>query len=193
MRRAVILHGTDGSPNELEWQGWLKYLLEEGGYEVYFPKLPHSHTPNLKVYNKFLLDSGWDFSDNVLVGHSSGATTLLYLLQQEWFPSVRAIILVGVFLNERLLIAAPWYVPGQFDDLFVEEFDIAKIKQKSDKFYFVHGDDDPYCDYIEAKELCKKLDGKFITASGAGHLGRAANIAELPELAKCLKIDEILN
>ncbi|MCA9335677.1 alpha/beta hydrolase [Candidatus Saccharibacteria bacterium] len=192
-RRAALLHGTDGGPNELRWQGWLARQFQESGYDVYFPQLPDSHTPNLKTYDQFLKNSGWDFSDSVLIGHSSGATTTLHLLQQDWFPHVRAVVLVGTFLNERLLSAASWYGQGQFDDLFVEEFDVINIKSKADAFYFVHGDNDPYCDYDEAKVLCAKLGGLFITMPGGGHIAKTANIAQLPGLVKRLKADEILN
>lgn len=192
-KRAVILHGTSGSLTELRWQAWLKRQLEQSGYDVYFPQLPDCDAPNLKTYDRFLKNSGWDFSDNVLIGHSSGATTVLHLLQRDWFPRVRAIVLVGTFLNERLLNAASWYVPGQFDNLFVEKFDTEKIKSKADAFYFVHGDNDPYCDYNEAKKLCDELGGQFITIRGAGHIARTANIAKLPGLAECLRADGILN
>ena len=105
---------------------------------------------------------------------------------------MRATILVGTFLNERLVKAAEWYEPGQFDALFVDELDVETIKQKSDRFYFVHGDNDPYCDYGEAKELCTMLDGIFITMKGAGHIGSSANILELPELVVELQRDNVL-
>lgn len=192
MKRAVILHGTDGSPTELTWQGWLVEQFERSGYEVFFPQLPECHTPNLAVYDRFLRDSGWDFTDNVVIGHSSGATTLLHLLQQEWFPHIKAAVLIGTFLNERLLNAASWYEPGQFDNLFVETVDPETIKQHADAFYFVHGDNDPYCDYDEARALSAKLDGTFITMPGAGHIAKSANVLELPELITILKNDGIL-
>ena len=182
MKRAVILHGTDGSPTELPWQAWLKKRLEAGGYEVFFPQLPYCHTPSLAVYDAFLRESEWDFSNNIIIGHSSGATALLHLLQQNWFPHVRAAVFVGVFLNERLLNAASWYEPGQFDDLFVETFDVQTIERRADQFYFVHGDNDPYCDYNEAKNLCRELSGTFLTLKGAGHIAKSSGIAKLPIL-----------
>ncbi len=192
-RRAVLLHGTDESPTELTWQTWLSDQFDASGYSVCFPQLPECHTPSLKLYDTFLLDSGWDFANNVLVGHSSGATAVLHLLQQDRFPHARAVILVGTFLNERLLNAAEWYVPGQFDNLFVETIEAEKIKHKSDRYYFVHGDDDPYCDYNEAKELCGDLGGTFIPMSGAGHIAKSANITALPDVASLLKRDGILD
>lgn len=192
MKRAVILHGTDGSPIELAWQAWLKAQLEASEYEVYFPQLPGCHKPNLKKYDMFLRNSAWNFSGNIIIGHSSGATTLLHLLQQDWFPRIRAAVLVGTFLNEKLLHQASWYKPGQFDDLFVEDFDVAKIQQKAEQFYFVHGDNDPYCDYDEAKSLCEELHGIFLTVHGGGHIASSAAIEKLPILTDRLQVDGLL-
>lgn len=189
MKRAVILHGTDGSPTELSWQRWMENELKASGYEVYFPQLPECHTPDLELYDQFLQRSGWDFSDNLIIGHSSGATTLLHLLQQNWFPKINTAVLVGTFLNERLLDDVVWYEPGQFNQLFGETFDPKVIKQNAERFYFVHGDDDPYCDYNEAKELCASLGGTLLTISGGGHIAKSSGIIELPILMSELHQD----
>ena len=58
MKKAVLLHGTDGSPND-HWFPWLKKVLEENEYEVFAPTLPENHTPNRDVYEEFLKKSGW--------------------------------------------------------------------------------------------------------------------------------------
>lgn len=191
-KRAVILHGTSGSPTELPWQVWLKNQFELRGYDVYFPQLPDCDKPDLAKYDAFLKDSGWDFADNVVIGHSSGATTALHLLQQEWFPRVKAVALIGTFLDETLLGAASWYMPGQFDNLFVEEFVAEKIKTKANAFYFIHGNNDPYCDYDKAKRLCSKLDGVFLTLHDGGHIASSAGVSELPILTDRLRQDGYL-
>jgi predicted alpha/beta hydrolase family esterase len=170
----------------------LQRQLEQAGYEVYFPQLPGCHTPNLATYDAFLQQSGWDFSDNIVIGHSSGATTLLHLLAAGWFPKIKAAVLVGTFLNERLLRDVKWYEAGQFDKLFVETFDPQKIKQGAEAFYFVHGDNDPYCDYGEAKQLCKEVDGTFITIPGGRHISTSPKFEELPQLTEVLRRDGLL-
>ena len=192
MKRAVILHGTDGSPTQFAWQGWLKKQLVDSGYEVFFPLLPDNHVPDPLRYDRFLQESGWDFSDNVVIGHSSGTTALLHLLQQDWFPHIRAAVLVGTFLEEKYAKTASWYDPGQFDKLFVEDFQPERIRSGADKCYFVHGDDDPYCDYDLARQLCEQVDGTFITIPGGGHLASSSGIAELPQLVDALKSDSLL-
>lgn len=191
MKKAVLLHGTDGTPND-HWFPWLKKTLEQNGYEVYAPELPENHTPNWDTYENFLKESGWDFANNILVGHSSGTTTILNLLMSTWFPKVKASVLVGTFLNEKLLGGQDWYTPGQFDGLFVQEFDIMKIKSKCPAFIFVHGNDDFACSYDDAIDFCDKLQGEFITIKGGGHLSSSSGITELPKIIETLKEKQLL-
>lgn len=188
MKRAVLLHGTDGNPNFI-WFPWLKKQLEQTGYDVFVPFLPNNHTPDHRVYDKFLQESGWDFENNVIIGHSSGATTILNLLSADWLPHIRTAVLVGTFLNEKLTKSADWCEDGQFDNLFLPTYSPERIKDKADKFYFVHGDNDPYCDINDAKQLCNELGGKFITIKNGHHLGDGSGITELPQVTKALQDD----
>lgn len=189
--RALFLHGKDGNP-ENYWFPYLKDIFTDAGYEVFAPHLPNNHTPNAKVYEEFLKTQSWDYSDNVIVGHSSGATTALNLLQSDWMPKARAAVLAGVFLDESLVRHADWYEEGQFEDLFPDEFDVDLISSRCVKFYFVHGDDDPFCSYNRARDMCNKLGGQFITIPHGGHLGGASKIVELPSVAEKLTQDGIL-
>lgn len=189
MKKTVLLHGTDGSPKYC-WFPWLIELLENRGVDLFVPLLPENHTPNRFVYDEFLQESEWDFTDNVLIGHSSGATTVLNLLQSDWLPSIDTVVLVGAFLNEKLLHDVDWYEPGQFDNLFPETFDEQKIKGRAKKFYFIHGSDDLYCDINDAKEFCKKVGGVFIEVPEGKHL--SSNRTELPEIIPPLKESSVL-
>ena len=180
MKRAVLLHGTDGSPEDT-WFPWINGALKNKGYQVYKPLLPENHTPNKDVYDDFLKNSGWNFANNVIVGHSSGATTILNLLSSSWFPSLKTIVLVGAFLDTVNVVGADWYEDGQFDNLFLPE--------KVENVYFVHGDDDPYCSYQTAKNMCEKMDGKFITIHNGHHLGSTSGLTRLPGLYEQLVAD----
>jgi len=191
VKRAVILHGTDGHPSE-HWLPWLKKLLESSGYQVFAPELPGNHTPNKAVYEEFLRESGWDFKDNVVIGHSSGATTVLNLLSTKWFPDVSAVVLVAAFLNENLLKHIDRFEPGQFDGLQLGSFDTKLVKSKADKFYFFHGSDDPYCDIKDAQKLCDQLGGKFTIIQNGHHLGVASGFTQIPQLEEVLRQDHIL-
>jgi len=192
MKRAVLLHGTDGQPSD-QWFPWLKSQLEHDGFHVFAPILPENHTPDKDVYASFLKSSGWDFRNNIMVGHSSGATTVLNLLSEDWFPAIHTAILVGTFLNEKWTKNAAWYEPGQFKNLFKERYDYESIKQKSKHFYFVHGDDDPFCDIDDAKTVSEKLNGTFLTIKQGHHLGGSSGVTELPQLFSRLKSDKIFD
>ena len=191
MKKAALLHGTDGSPND-HWFPWLKSELEKKGYKVFAPTLPENHTPSRDVYEAFLKDSGWEFEENLLVGHSSGTTTILNLLMADWFPKVKASVMVGTFLNEKLTKTADWYESGQFDKLFVQDFDIQKLKSKCPELIFVHGDNDHACDYNDAKDFCQKLNGNFITIKNGGHLSGSSGITEIPELTEKLNEKDLI-
>jgi predicted alpha/beta hydrolase family esterase len=185
MKRAVILHGTSDSPSD-NWQPWIKKELESAGYEVFAPELPDNDTPNRETYDNFLRSSGWDFKDNLLIGHSSGATTVLNLLSSDWFPHVKTAVLIGTFLDESLLHDVDWYDEDMFKNLFpTTVFDAEKIKQKADHFYFIHGENDPLCDPEAARKLCEKLGGTFVLVPGAGHF--SSPTTELPEIITTLQ------
>lgn len=190
-KRSVILHGTDGDPSH-HWQPWLKAELESSGYSVFLPKLPENHTPNKKVYDDFLRSAGWDFSDNIVIGHSSGATEVLNLLMSDWLPHLKAVVFVGTFLNERLLDGKAWYTPGQFDKLFLPFYDPEVMKSKADAFYFVHGSNDRVCDINDAKKLSDSLGATFITIENGGHLTESSNSFSIPELIEALRRDKLV-
>lgn len=193
MRRAVFLHGTDGSTGD-HWFPWLKDEFESSGYDVFCPSLPVNHTPNRVLYSKFLKESDWNFEYNVLVGHSSGATTILNLLSEEWFPKQRAIVLIATFLNEHLTRSADWYEKGQFDDLFpANGFDLDRICPKAGQVFVVHSDDDSYCSYADAKEFCAQLNGRFVRIHDGHHLGTSSGVTTLPDLTAILHKNSILS
>lgn len=192
-KRAVILHGTDGRPSH-NWQPWARQIFTEAGYDVLQPELPGNHTPNQQIYNDFLFGQNWDFTDNVLIGHSSGATAILNLLMDSRCPQIKTAVLVGTFLEvTQEILDAGWYEQGQFDGLFpAEGFDWGVIKQKCPKFYFVHGSDDPVCPIELAQKAADTIGGKFIVIQSGGHLTRGTNTLNIPPLLEVLKSDNIL-
>lgn len=179
-KKAVILHGTDAGSDK-NWFPWLKAELESVGYKVWVPDLPNNHYPNAKVYNNFLHDSGWDFTDNLVIGHSSGAVSILNLLSDDRTPKIDTGILIGAWHTN----SEPWTPPSQFVNLFPKEgFDFKTIKSKSNQLIYMHGDDDPYCPLEQAKWLANQTKSKLIIVPKGHHLG--SRFSKLPELAKVL-------
>lgn len=195
MKKVTILHGTGNTPDG-NWFPWLRRELKTRGYEVFIPKLPDAATPNRHKYDMFLRDSGWDFTDNIVIGHSSGSTTILNLLQQDWFPRIKTAVFVGFFVNNDLIENNPpdWYKPGQFKDLFpTEGFDFNKVIQKSDQRFVIHSDNDPYCDPQLAIDTAKRIDAKIRIIPGGKHLSKnSGGYTELPELIDFLDANQAL-
>lgn len=182
MKRAVLLHGTDGSPGS-NWFPWLKQELVSRGYEVWVPDLPNNHTPNSKVYNDFLFGSKWDFTDNLVIGHSSGAVSVLNLLQDARCPHINTGVLVGAWarMDETDLDFE------QFKDLFPDQaFDFSLIKSKADNLLYIHGDNDPLCPIEQARWLAEQTSSDIVVVPNGGHLSEGFGFTELPVAIEAL-------
>lgn len=187
MKNALILHGTDGHSKE-NWFNWLKVELENKGWKVWVPDLPHAEKPNIDRYNDYLFaNKDWQFNEeSILVGHSSGAVAILGLLQT--LPDdvkVDTCYLVGAFRNDL-----KW---DALKDLFVKPFDYEKIKNKAKRFIFIHSDDDPYCPLEHAEFIAEKLDGKLIVKKGQKHFSVGSFGEEYREFPFLLKLIEEKN
>ncbi len=194
MKRAAILHGTDGHPSHA-WQPWLRAQFEKRGYTVLHPELPGNHRPNARTYNEFLFTQNWDFTDNILVGHSSGTTAILNLLADQRCPRVRAVVLVAAFLvNPTPAQAVTHGFEGdQFNALFpAHGFAWDTLRQKCGHVYFVHSRDDPYCPVEFAEDAARQLNGHMVYIANGGHLGGASGITELPTAIQRLQADGVL-
>jgi predicted alpha/beta hydrolase family esterase len=177
VKQALILHGTDATPDQ-NWFPWLKNQLEAQGYNVWAPLLPENHTPNRKTYGNFLLDGSHDLTDGIIIGHSSGAVEVLNLLMDPRMPHVKLAVMVSAWAGEK---PNGYDTNEQFENLFPPEgFDFKAMKQKADAILFMHGADDPYCPVERAQYLAKELDAPITVIPNGHHLG--AKFTELPEL-----------
>jgi predicted alpha/beta hydrolase family esterase len=181
MKKVVILHGT-GNNHTGNWFPWLKAELEKTDYQVWVPDLPDADKPNVERYTKFLLSQNWDFNDNVVIGHSSGAVEVLHLLEN--LPAkarVDAAIMVAVFTG-----SLGWEALSDLEGI---EFDLNKIKEKADKLIVIHSDDDPNCPIEGAREIADKLGAEMITMHGMKHfsIGTDPRFTKFPELLEIIK------
>lgn len=178
MKHAVILHGTDVAPDK-HWFPWLKSKFDAEGYDVWVPLLPNNHTPNRETYNDFLFGNDWDFTDNIIVGHSSGAVEILNMLMDVRAPKIKLGVMVGAWAGG--LPNGDWQEDGQFKDTFpTDGFDFAAIIQNADKLAFMHAADDNICPVEQAEYLANQL-GATITVTPTGR-HYTDNCIELPEL-----------
>lgn len=178
--KALVLHGTN-STSQNGWFSYIKAELQKLGFEVWIPDLPGAEEPNIERYNKFLLSQNWDFSDSLIIGHSSGAVEIMGLLQSlPQDTKINTAVLVGIFRGDL----------GRDDLKGVDiKFDYAKIKQKANKFIVVHSDNDPYCPLSGARWIAKQLDAEFILIPGGQHFSSHIDPAykQFPKLIEIIK------
>jgi predicted alpha/beta hydrolase family esterase len=182
--KALILHGTYGSPTE-NWFPWLRAELEKRGYEVAVPELP---TPENQSVDSWLgalrgqVKWGLD-KDTVLVGHSCGATFILSGILSKAESPVGATFLVSPFIHDL--------GDERFDKLNYtfthQQFDWNKIKQNAGKVTILYGDNDPYVPASEPREIADHLGVEPIIVSDGGHLNTEAGYNNFPKL-----LEEIL-
>jgi predicted alpha/beta hydrolase family esterase len=183
--KVVILHGTDASHSD-NWFPWLESELKKLGHEVWVPDLPGAERPNMKCYTEFLLGSDWDFSDNVIIGHSSGSVAILGLLTAlPEHTKINTGVLVGTF-TERLSEDPSWEM---LKELFDEPFDYEKVKARAKQFIVIHSDDDPYCPLDGAKVVADGLNASMKIFHGMGHFSKKLDtrFEKFPELLEILE------
>lgn len=183
MKRAVILHAMDQTSHG-HWYQWLKNTLESKGYEVWAPDLPHTDHPDTAEMTQFLLsNSHWSFADNLVIGHSSGAVEILYLLQALPVDmTVATAVMIGSF--DHMVEG----MEAQHDRMFTQPLNFQKIKTAAQKMLFIQGDDDPWCPVEGAQNLARQSDGELIIVPGGKHFSTSLD----PAYTKFPKLIEIL-
>lgn len=187
MKNALILHGA-GNDSTGNWFPWLKEELEKRGYKVWVPDLPNADRPIQKDWLETIFSNKkWQFDeDSVMIGHSSGATLILRILEK--LPE-------SVKIYKAILVAAPTdkgLNPEYFaykEDVTKEPFNWQKIKNSCDKFYLVYSDNDPYdCGKRHGKVIQEKIGGQLIIKSGEGHfnLEKSSDYKQFPLLLELI-------
>lgn len=187
MKTAIILHGTLGSPDG-NWFQWLKKELEQKGFTVWLPQLPHAEQPSLRKWQRFIKEQ-CPFPINeetLIVGHSSGAILALVLAENN-MEKIGAIVDVSVFHDNSL----EWQ-PN--DKLFDVQFDWTAIRQGVNEWLFIHSDNDPYVPLSQARYVATSSGGKIIVIPGEGHfnLERSDEYKQFPKLLEILEERELV-
>lgn len=184
MKNAVILHGTGGNSKE-NWFQWLKKELLSKGYEkVWVPNLPGADRPNVCTYNAYL-DERYNFNkDTMMVGHSSGAVSILGLLNKlPEDKKIKKAVLVAGFKDNL-----DW---EDLSDLFIYKFDWKKLQRMCDEYILIHSTNDPYVPMKHGELLKDKLGpkAKLIVMKDQKHFSMGSygpKYKKFPELLKYL-------
>jgi predicted alpha/beta hydrolase family esterase len=170
VKKAVILHGTQGSP-EGNWFRWLEGELSSRGLKVWLPALPSAEQPSLRRWAEFVSHNvPFDLDDEtVIIGHSSGAILSL-ILTQEAATKLGGVVAISVFHDNSL----GWDANNK---LFDVELDYEKIKSNAGSLLFVHSDNDPYVPLEQAKYVADNCQAEIIVVPGQGHFNLEASEA----------------
>jgi predicted alpha/beta hydrolase family esterase len=161
-RKALIFHGTGGSP-EYCWYRWLGNRLESRGYAVEIPSYPGLNREPIETFLPRLLANHVFDDETVLVGHSGGAALLLSILEH-----------VESVIPQAILVAGYATPPNTNEEPVLQaRYDWGKIKAHVRDIYFVNSIDDPYgCDDRQGRAMFDHLGGTQIIRN-EGHFGSA--------------------
>ncbi|OGM11923.1 hypothetical protein A2Z22_01675 [Candidatus Woesebacteria bacterium RBG_16_34_12] len=162
MKRVVIVHCWEGYPKYC-WYPQTKRELEKKGFSVEIPEMPETKNPNLNKWLPKLKKTIKNPDENLyLVGHSLGCITIMRYLES---------------LKDDERVSGVVFVAGFTDDLgykeltnfFTQAIDFERIKKKSNTFYAINSDNDPYVSIKYGKELEEKLGARLIIKHKMGH------------------------
>lgn len=181
-RSAIVLHGTGDSP-DIFWFPSIKQFLEEKGYDVWLPQLPHAGQPNLHDWLPFVLDNATFTEETILIGHSAGAQLIPTILENIDVQIKQAILVSGYAKPLRNQASDPINDPSRV-------YDWEKIKGNYKQIIFINSDSDPWeCDDTQGRIFLDHLGGIQIIPKGEGHMGSQTHkqpYKEFPLLAKLI-------
>lgn len=186
MTKAVILHGTGGSP-EGNWFRWLENELRAKGLAVWLPELPHAEQPSLREEIEFVRRNAPFTLDaeTVIIGHSSGASLALALASGAHEP-FGALVAVSPFVPTTDSYAATeWEANAK---LFDVDIDLAAVRRNAWQRLVVHSDNDPYIPLDVATYIATACDAEFVMIPGQGHFNfeQSENYQKFPLLLSLL-------
>jgi uncharacterized protein len=186
MKQIVLLHGIGGNPG-LNWYQYIRKECNSKGHQVFIPQLPDADKPNLRRTYAFLKKTISFTNETILIGHSSGASLALGVLQL--LPESTVIektILVSGFIDPYLTPELHRYIPrSDYDDLFPDRWDWKKIRKSSRSFVIVHSPSDPFVQMRHPQAISKNVSGELLLIPDAEHFSITSGgekFKQFPEL-----------
>ncbi len=174
MTRVVLLHGNGNSHGTDNWFPYIKSALEDLGVECIAPDLPDNVLARKKYWFPFFTDTLKLNSNDIVIGHSSGALAILKYAEDH---KIGASILVGVYYTD--LGYEDERTSGYFDTAWAWE----KIKADQEWTAIFASTDDPYIPITEPQFIRDKLGSEYFEFTDQGHFGGGTNPKlEFPEL-----------
>ena len=184
MKRAFIIHGWEGFPEE-GWFPWLKKELEDKGFIVQVPAMPNTAEPKIETWVPFLQELiGTPDEDTYLVGHSIGCQAVIrYLSSLREDIKLGGVVLVAGWLlrltgdmsEDEIRIARPW---------IETPIDLENVKNHTKSIVAVFSDNDEFVSLDNIDVFKEKLGARTILEHDKGHFSQETGIKELPLVLK---------
>ena len=167
-KQAILLHGTGGNNQDYYWFDDTKEYLTEHGYDVWWPSLPNTDSPELNETVEFIAEQMPPVTESsIIIAHSSSCPAVLNLLDSR---GVRCgqLVLVGGFYTEI-------DNEGSSAKMLPDNFNWENITSNTDEIIMINSDNDPWgCTDVAARDAALSLGAKLVTNSGEGHMGSTA-------------------
>ena len=184
MKTAIIIHGTEGYPEE-NWFPWLKQKLEEEDYKVFVPQFPSPPKIPAKISEWFEVLKNYEQyieESSIIIGHSLGGLFLLRIMEKLKRP-IKAAFFVGTPIGVKPILN--YERDGIFSGF---SFDWELITTKASHFEVFQSDTDPYVSLGNGKELAKKLGVELNFVPNAGHFNSKAGYKKFDLLFEKIKL-----
>jgi len=183
-KKAYLIHGWEGNPEEPMYK-WIGEKLIEQGFEFIAPMMPNSEEPEINAWINKIKEIVKDLNEEtIFIGHSIGCQAVLRYLETLKDEKVGKIILIAPWmkLDEQTIeeegeevkeIARPWMkIPIDFN----------KVKERCKEIICIFSDDDPYVPLSEEDFFKEKLNAKTIILEKRKHFDPGSGIKDLPEI-----------
>lgn len=186
-KKAIILHGTLGSPQE-NWFPWLAQELIALGYKVSSPQLPtpDGQTPEnwVNVIAQTVDYLGGPDDQTIFIAHSMSCLSVCHYLSTIT-PSVKACIFAAGFTDRLLDTQEPY--PTLNNPLIDKPLDWNIVRKNCRQFICFASDNDPYVPLDIAQKFAHNLNAEFILVNGGGHLSSTSGFTKFPQLLDKIK------
>lgn len=168
-KRIIIVHGWRANPN-VDFVPWLGKELQDAGFKVDMPQMPHANKPIIEEWIGRLSDLiGIPDKNTYLIGRSVGSQAIIrYLSSLDGDATVGGALLVAPFTNicagsldsngEEAL--GPWITtPSDWEE----------ARRHCSRFIAIVSTNDPYIEIDNSKVFEERLGARIRAVKNAGH------------------------
>lgn len=158
------------------------------GFEVLAPSMPQAIKPDKDKWLAKLEKTvaSLDPARTILVGHSLGVPTILYLLQKHTGRKFLHVVLVSGLARKIPYLDT---ITTGYD----MNFDWKQLSRKVKSWTVIHGDQDPIVPIKEGRWIARNLQTKLWVEKGQGHFTQYRGVFKLNDVLKAITCNQNLS